>query len=52
MARYPRGQPVIVSTTVRDRSGTATTLPLVVKLAQADGTRTATGWPRSGRRQP
>jgi hypothetical protein len=39
MARYPQGQPVRVSTTVRD----ATTLTLLVKLAQADGTLATTG---------
>jgi hypothetical protein len=46
MARYPLGQPVRVSTTVRDVNGTlvnAGTLTLVVKLAQADGTLATTG---------
>jgi hypothetical protein len=46
MARYPQGQPVRVSTTVRDASGAlvdATTLTLLVKLAQADGTLATTG---------
>ena len=46
MSRYPQGQPVRVSTTVRDVTGTlvnATTLTLLVKLAQADGTQTVTG---------
>jgi hypothetical protein len=46
MARYPLGQPIRVSTTVTDPTGTlvnATTLTLVVKLAQADGTTTTTG---------
>ena len=46
MARYPLGQPVRVSTTVRDVTGTlvnATTLTLVVKIAQADGTQLTTG---------
>ena len=46
MARYPQGQPVRVSTTVRDSTGAlvdAGTLTLVVKLAAADGTWTTTG---------
>ena len=50
MARYPLGQPVRVPTTVRQQNvdGTttlvnATTLTLVVKLAQADGTQLVTG---------
>jgi hypothetical protein len=46
MARYPQGQPVRVSTTVRDVTGTLVTagaLTLVVKLAQADGTWLTTG---------
>jgi hypothetical protein len=46
MARYPLGQPVRVSTTVRDVTGTlvnATTLTLVVKITGADGTKTITG---------
>jgi hypothetical protein len=46
MSRYPQGQPVRVSTTVRDVTGAlvnATTLTLVVKLAQADGTLATTG---------
>ncbi len=50
MARYPLGQPVRQSTTVRQLNvdGTttlvnATTLTLVVKLAQADGTLLTTG---------
>jgi hypothetical protein len=50
MARYPLGQPVRVPTTVRQQNtdGTftlvnATTLTLVVKLAQADGTWLTTG---------
>jgi hypothetical protein len=46
VARYPQGQPVTVSTTVRDRTGTlvnATTLTLLVKTAQADGTMLTTG---------
>lgn len=46
MARYPAGQPVRVSTTVRDATGAlvnAGTLTLTVKLAQADGTWLTTG---------
>ena len=46
MSRYPQGQPVRVSTTVRDATGTlvnATTLTLLVKLAAVDGTWTVTG---------
>lgn len=46
MSRYPLGQPVRLSTTVRDVTGTlvnATTLTLVVKVAQADGTQLTTG---------
>ena len=51
MPRYPLGQPVRVPTTVRQANldGTpgalvnATTLTLLVKLAQADGTWTVTG---------
>jgi hypothetical protein len=46
MARYPQGQPVRLSTTVRDVSGTlvnAGAITLVVKLAQADGTLATTG---------
>jgi hypothetical protein len=46
MARYPAGQPVRVSTTVRDVTGTlvnAGALTLLVKLAQADGTLATTG---------
>lgn len=46
MARYPQGQPVRVSATVRDTSGNlvnAGTLTLLVKLAQADGTWATTG---------
>jgi len=46
MSRYPQGQPVRVSTTVRDVSGNlvnAGTLTLLVKLAQADGTQATTG---------
>ena len=46
MARYPQGQPVRVSTTVRDVTGAlvdAGTLTALVKLAQADGTMATTG---------
>lgn len=46
MARYPTGQPVRLSTTVRDVTGTlvdAGALTLVVKLSAADGTWTTTG---------
>jgi hypothetical protein len=46
MARYPLGQPVRISTTVRDVTGAlvnATTLTLLVKTAQADGTWLTTG---------
>jgi hypothetical protein len=46
MSRYPAGQPVRISTTVRDVTGAlvnAGTLTLVVKLAQADGTWLTTG---------
>ena len=46
MARYPLGQPVRLSATVRDVTGTLVnpgTLTLVVKLAQADGTQATTG---------
>ena len=46
MARYPLNQPVRISTTVRDVTGTlvnATTLTLLVKTAQADGTWLTTG---------
>jgi hypothetical protein len=46
VARYPLGQPIRLSTTVRDVTGTlvnATTLTLTVKLAQADGTWATTG---------
>lgn len=44
--RYPLGQPVRISTTVKDVTGTlvnATTLTLLVKIAQADGTQLVTG---------
>ena len=46
MSRYPLNQPIRLSTTVRDVTGTlvnATTLTLVVKIAQADGTQLVTG---------
>lgn len=46
MSRYPLGQAVRLSTTVRDLSGAlidATVLTFVVKLAQADGTMLTTG---------
>ncbi len=46
MARYPSGQPVRLSTTVRDVTGAlvdAGALTLLVKLATADGTLTTTG---------
>jgi hypothetical protein len=46
LSRYPLNQPLRLSTTVRDVTGTlvnATALTLVVKIAQADGTWAATG---------
>jgi hypothetical protein len=46
MSRYPAGQPVRVSTTVRDVNGNlvnAGALTLLVKIAQADGTSLTTG---------
>lgn len=46
MSRYPLNQPVRLSTTVKDVTGTlvnATTLTLVVKITNADGTKTTTG---------
>ena len=46
MSRYPLGQPIRVSTTVRDVTGTlvnATTLTLLVKIATAAGTFTTAG---------
>lgn len=46
MARYPLGQPVRVSTTVKDVTGAlvnAGSLTLLVKLAQTDGTWATTG---------
>ncbi len=46
MARYPNGQPVTLTTTVKDRTGTlvdAGSLTLLVKIRNADGTTTTTG---------
>jgi hypothetical protein len=46
VSRYPLGQPVRISTTVRDVTGAlvnATALTLLVKTAQADGTWLTTG---------
>ena len=46
MARYPTGQPIRLSFTVRDVTGALvnpTTATLVVKIAAADGTSTTTG---------
>lgn len=46
MSRYPQGQPIRVSTTVRDVNGalaTPSSLTLLVKTAQADGTWLTTG---------
>jgi hypothetical protein len=46
VARYPTGQPVRLSTTVKDVTGTlvnATAITLTIKFANADGTSTATG---------
>jgi hypothetical protein len=46
VARYPAGQPVRISTTVKDVTGAlvnAGALTLLVKLAQADGTWLTTG---------
>jgi hypothetical protein len=46
VSRYPSGQPIRLSTTVRDVTGAlvdAGTLTLLVKLAAADGTWTTTG---------
>jgi hypothetical protein len=46
VSRYPLNQPIRVSTTVKDVTGTlvnATALTLLVKLAQADGTWATTG---------
>src|SRR6185437_5736022 len=46
VARYPSGQPIRLSTTVRDVTGAlidAGALTLLVKLAAADGTWTTTG---------
>jgi hypothetical protein len=46
LSRYPLGQPIRLSTTVKDVTGTlvnAGVLTLLVKLAQADGTQSTTG---------
>ena len=46
MARYPLNQPIRISTTVRDVTGAlvdASTLTLLVKIANVDGTSTTTG---------
>jgi hypothetical protein len=46
VARYPLNQPIRISTAVRDVTGAlvnATTLTLLVKVAQADGTMAVTG---------
>jgi hypothetical protein len=46
MSRYPSGQPIRLSTTVRDVTGALvnpTALTLLVKIAQADGTMLTTG---------
>ena len=46
MSRFPLGQPIHLTTTVRDVTGAlvnATALTLLVKLAQADGTLLTTG---------
>jgi hypothetical protein len=46
LSRYPLGQPIRLSTTVRDTTGAlvnAGALTLLVKLAQADGTQLTTG---------
>jgi len=46
LSRYPLGQPIRLSTTVKDVTGTlvnAGALTLLVKLAQADGTQSTTG---------
>lgn len=46
MSRYPNGQPVRLSTTVRDATGTLVdpgTLTLLVKVRNVDGTSTTTG---------
>jgi hypothetical protein len=46
VARYPTGQPIRLSTTVRDVTGTlvdAGVLTLLVKIRNADGTTTTTG---------
>jgi hypothetical protein len=46
VSRYPLGQPIRLSTTVRDVTGAlvnATAITLLVKAAQADGTQATTG---------
>src|SRR5215831_13090393 len=46
MARYPLNQPIRLSTTVKDVTGTLVNpgaLTLLVKIANADGTTTTTG---------
>lgn len=46
MSRYPSGQPVRISTAVRDTAGAlvnAGAITLLVKIAQADGTQATTG---------
>jgi hypothetical protein len=46
VARYPLGQPIRVSTTIRDFTGTLVnpaSLTLLVKVAQADGTQLTAG---------
>lgn len=46
MARYPLGQPVRISTTVKDASGalaSPASLTLSIRIASADGTATVTG---------
>jgi hypothetical protein len=46
VSRYPLGQPIRLSTTVRDAAGALvnpTTLTLLVKVAQADGTQLTAG---------
>jgi hypothetical protein len=46
VSRYPQGQPIRLSTTVRDVTGAlvnATAITLLVKIAQADGTQATTG---------
>lgn len=46
MSRYPLGQPVTIPVTVRDRTGAlvdAGALTILVKITNADGTKTVTG---------